>query len=42
MKTIRRHAPVGIAGLVYEDAPAPTRVFGDVLVEEPVHQTWPT
>lgn len=33
MKAIRLHEPVGIEGLVYEDAPDPTPVIGDVLVE---------
>ena len=33
MKAIRIAAPVGIDGLVYEDAPDPTPAIGDVLVE---------
>ena len=33
MKAIRIHEPTGISGLVYEEAPDPTLVFGDVLVK---------
>ncbi|MGH9209679.1 MAG: NADP-dependent oxidoreductase [Acidimicrobiales bacterium] len=33
MKAIRIHEPVGIEGLVYEDAPDPAPAVGDVLVE---------
>ena len=33
MKAIRIHEPTGISGLVYEEAPDPTPVFGDVLVQ---------
>jgi NADPH:quinone reductase-like Zn-dependent oxidoreductase len=33
MKAIRIHEPVGIEGLVYEDAPEPAPAVGDVLVE---------
>ena len=33
MKAIRISAPVGIEGLVYEDAPDPKPAIGDVLVE---------
>lgn len=47
MKAIRLHEPVGIEGLVYEDAPDPTPVFGDVLVKvhacgiTPTELDWP-
>lgn len=47
MKAIRLHEPVGIQGLVYEDAPDPTLVFGDVLVKvhacgiTPTELDWP-
>jgi NADPH:quinone reductase-like Zn-dependent oxidoreductase len=33
MKAIRLHEPVGIEGLVYEDAPDPMPAIGDVLVK---------
>jgi NADPH:quinone reductase-like Zn-dependent oxidoreductase len=33
MKAIRIHEPVGVEGLVYEDAPDPVPAVGDVLVE---------
>jgi NADPH:quinone reductase-like Zn-dependent oxidoreductase len=33
MKAIRVHEPTGISGLVYEDAPDPTPMIGDVLVK---------
>jgi NADPH:quinone reductase-like Zn-dependent oxidoreductase len=33
MKAIRIREPTGISGLVYEEAPDPTLVFGDVLVQ---------
>ena len=33
MKAIRISAPVGIEGLVYEDAPDPKPAIGDVLVK---------
>ncbi len=33
MKAIRISAPIGIDGLVYEDAPDPTPAIGDVLVK---------
>lgn len=33
MKAIRLHEPVGVQGLVYEDAPDPVPAVGDVLVE---------
>jgi NADPH:quinone reductase-like Zn-dependent oxidoreductase len=33
MKAIRLHEPVGVEGLVYEDAPDPAPAVGDVLVE---------
>jgi NADPH:quinone reductase-like Zn-dependent oxidoreductase len=33
MKAIRVHEPTGITGLVYEDAPDPTPMIGDVLVK---------
>jgi NADPH:quinone reductase-like Zn-dependent oxidoreductase len=33
MKAIRLHEPTGISGLVYEDAPDPTPMIGDVLVK---------
>lgn len=47
MKAIRLHEPVGIDGLMYEDAPDPTLVFGDVLVKvhacgiTPTELDWP-
>jgi NADPH:quinone reductase-like Zn-dependent oxidoreductase len=33
MKAVRLHAPVGIDGLMYEDAPDPAPFFNDVLVK---------
>jgi NADPH:quinone reductase-like Zn-dependent oxidoreductase len=33
VKAIRIHEPTGISGLVYEEAPDPPLVFGDVLVQ---------
>jgi len=33
MKAVRTHDPVGLDGLVYEDAPEPVPAGGDVLVE---------
>jgi NADPH:quinone reductase-like Zn-dependent oxidoreductase len=33
MKAIRLHKPIGIEGLVYEDAPDPKPAIGDVLVK---------
>jgi NADPH:quinone reductase-like Zn-dependent oxidoreductase len=33
MKALRIHEPVGVEGLVYEDAPDPVPAVGDVLVE---------
>jgi NADPH:quinone reductase-like Zn-dependent oxidoreductase len=33
MKAIRTHEPTGISGLVFEEAPDPAPVFGDVLVK---------
>lgn len=33
MKAIRLHEPVGVEGLVYEDAPDPEPAVGDVLVD---------
>ena len=33
MKAIRLHEPVGVEGLVYEDAPDPSPAVGDVVVE---------
>jgi NADPH:quinone reductase-like Zn-dependent oxidoreductase len=33
MKAIRISAPVGVEGLVYEDAPDPEPAIGDVLVK---------
>ena len=33
MKAIRIHEPTGISGLVYDEAPNPALVFGDVLVK---------
>jgi len=33
MKAIRVHEPTGFGGLVYEDAPDPTLMIGDVLVK---------
>jgi NADPH:quinone reductase-like Zn-dependent oxidoreductase len=47
MKAIRLHEPVGVEGLVYEEAPDPTPVFGDVLVKvhaggiTPTELDWP-
>jgi NADPH:quinone reductase-like Zn-dependent oxidoreductase len=47
MKAIRLHEPVGIEGLVYEEAPDPTPAFGDVLVKvhacgiTPTELEWP-
>ena len=47
MKAIRLHAPVGIEGLSYEDAPDPVPAFGDVLVKvhacgiTPTELDWP-
>lgn len=47
MKAVRLHEPVGIEGLVYEDAPDPALVFGDVLVKvhacgiTPTELDWP-
>src|SRR5437867_3367434 len=32
MKAIRTHEPAGISGLIYEEAPDPTPMIGDVLV----------
>lgn len=31
MKAIRTHEPAGISGLVFEEVPEPTPMFGDVL-----------
>src|ERR687897_479583 len=33
MKALRIHEPVGVEGLIYEDAPDPVPAVGDVLVE---------
>ena len=33
MKAIRLHQPLGVDGLVYEDAPDPVPAIGDALVE---------
>jgi NADPH:quinone reductase-like Zn-dependent oxidoreductase len=33
MKAIRLHEPIGVDGLMYEDAPDPTPALGDVLVK---------
>lgn len=33
MKAIRISAPVGVEGLVYEDAPDPKPAIGDVVVK---------
>ena len=33
MKAIRIHEPIGISGLVYEEAPDATPMIGDVLVK---------
>jgi NADPH:quinone reductase-like Zn-dependent oxidoreductase len=33
MKAIRIHEPIGISGLVYEEAPDPTPMFCEVLVK---------
>jgi NADPH:quinone reductase-like Zn-dependent oxidoreductase len=33
MKAIRTHEPTGISGLVFEEVPEPTPMFGDVLVK---------
>ncbi len=47
MKAIRLHEQVGIAGLVYEDAPDPVPAVGDVLVKvhacgiTPTELDWP-
>jgi NADPH:quinone reductase-like Zn-dependent oxidoreductase len=47
MKAIRLHEPVGIEGLVYEDAPDPALVMGNVLVKvhacgiTPTELDWP-
>jgi threonine dehydrogenase-like Zn-dependent dehydrogenase len=47
MKAIRLHEPIGIAGLVYEDAPDPTPSIGDVIVKvhaagiTPTELDWP-
>ena len=47
MKAVRLHAPVGIDGLTYEDAPEPMPAFGDVLVKvhacgiTPTELDWP-
>jgi NADPH:quinone reductase-like Zn-dependent oxidoreductase len=47
MKAIRLHEPIGIEGLVYEDAPDPTPALGDVLVKvhaggiTPTELEWP-
>lgn len=47
MKAIRLHEPVGIEGLVYEEAPDPALVFGNVLVKvhacgiTPTELDWP-
>ncbi len=48
MKAVRIHEPVGVDGLVYEDAPDPVPAVGDVLVEvhacgfTPGELEWPT
>src|SRR5262245_22575192 len=47
MKAIRLHEPLGIAGLMYEDAPEPVPAVGDVLVKvvacgiTPTELDWP-
>lgn len=47
MKAVRLHEPVGIKGLVYEDAPDPKPALGDVLVKvhacgiTPTELDWP-
>jgi NADPH:quinone reductase-like Zn-dependent oxidoreductase len=47
MKAIRLHEPVGIDGLVYEDAPEPVPAIGDVVVNvracgiTPTELDWP-
>ncbi len=47
MKAIRIHKPVGIEGLIYEDAPDPVPAVGDVLVKvhacgfTPSELNWP-
>jgi len=47
MKAIRLHEPVGVDGLVYEDAPDPKPALGDVLVKvhacgiTPTELSWP-
>jgi NADPH:quinone reductase-like Zn-dependent oxidoreductase len=47
MKAVRLHEPVGVEGLVYEDAPDPTPALGDVLVKvhacgiTPTELEWP-
>jgi NADPH:quinone reductase-like Zn-dependent oxidoreductase len=47
MKAIRLHEPIGVDGLVYEDAPDPTPALGDVLVKvhacgiTPTELEWP-
>ena len=47
MKAIRLHEPIGVEGLVYEEAPDPVPAFGDVLVKvyacgiTPTELDWP-
>jgi NADPH:quinone reductase-like Zn-dependent oxidoreductase len=47
MKAIRLHKPIGVEGLVYEDAPDPKPALGDVLVKvhacgiTPTELEWP-
>jgi NADPH:quinone reductase-like Zn-dependent oxidoreductase len=47
MKVVRLHAPVGIEGLTYEEAPDPAPAVGDVLVKvhaagiTPTELDWP-
>jgi NADPH:quinone reductase-like Zn-dependent oxidoreductase len=47
MKAVRLHEPIGVGGLVYEDAPDPKPALGDVLVKvhacgiTPTELTWP-
>jgi NADPH:quinone reductase-like Zn-dependent oxidoreductase len=47
MKAIRLHEPIGVKGLVYEDAPDPKPALGDVLVKvhacgiTPTELDWP-
>jgi NADPH:quinone reductase-like Zn-dependent oxidoreductase len=47
MKAIRLHEPIGVDGLVYEDAPDPQPALGDVLVKvhacgiTPTELSWP-